>query len=233
MNPPPSDLSIQQCQTAVDWAIATRRTEKVLSDRALLPTVKQLPDVRLADQAVRDAVAIAGWAPFHYDRNLKGVSEPWRMQVLLHKSCRNLSRDFTSIVSDLKPGNKLPAMMNACGALILVSWLPQASVADESKREQTNQEHLAATSAAVQNLLLALQSRGLGTYWSSGGPLGSTALFEKLGVSSEQAAIQKLAAAIFVDYPFLSAETNVQRIPGKNLAKRGQPDRWMNEVAYE
>ena len=208
----------------------------MLSAVPLWPNPDQSSQVDVADKLVRDSITVSGWAPFHYDRNLNSVAEPWRMQVLFHSACRNLAADFLNIVTDLKPGNKLPAMMNACGAMVLVSWLPQDSADDSSKLQQVNNEHLAATSAAVQNLLLALNARGFGTYWSSGGPLGSEAVAKKFGITTTQS----LVAAVFVDYDFLSvnAETNsdgtdqntIQRIPGKNRTKRSSMQKWCREI---
>ena len=81
------------------------------------------------DQANRplvlDAIQTAGWAPFHYDRMLDGIAEPWRTHVLWHDTCRTIAGRFHDWFDDVKPGNKIPPMLSACGAVVLVTWLPQ------------------------------------------------------------------------------------------------------------
>jgi nitroreductase len=220
---PPFDGKLQ---TAIDQLIRARRTEKVLATEPLWPDENQQQQVAAADKAVHDAIQVAGWAPFHYDRRHADIAEPWRMHLLLHDSCRVLATRFDTIAIDVKPGNKVPAMLRACGALILVNWIPETELADQQKLQQINREHLAATSSATQNLLLALTSRNFGTYWSSGGLLGETAIFEHLEIAPSES----LIAAVFVDYPFLSQGKSVERIEGKNRALRSSADRWMRQV---
>ena len=215
-------------RATVDDAICRRCTVKVLSDTPIWPGAEQRAQVRAADEQIEESIALAGWAPFHYDRRVDGVAEPWRMYVLLHESCRALGRDFEKITADMKPGNKIPKMLNACGALVLVTWIPEESLEDNAKLEAVNSEHLAATAAAVQNLLLALETRGLGTYWSSGGSLGSLEMFQRLGIST----LETLLAAVFVDYPVLSQRADVERITGKNREKRSPASRWSQRIDY-
>ena len=150
------------------------------------------------------------------------------MYTLFHGSCRALGQDFLNIATHLKPGNKVPKMLNACGALVLLTWIAEEREEDNSKVAEVNREHLAATAAAAQNLLLALEARGLGTYWSSGGALGAPEVFQKLGIATAEA----LLAAVFVDYPFLSQQANVERIAGKNREKRSPAIRWSRRIDY-
>lgn len=222
------DSSPTQYRAAVDSVIRQRCTEKVLADAPIWPDAERRAQVLAADEQVEQAIAVAGWAPFHYDRRVDGVAEPWRMYTLFHESCRALGRDFETISTNLKPGNKVPKMLNACGALVLVNWIPEESVEDNSKLAAVNHEHLAATAAAVQNMLLALETRGLGTYWSSGGALGSPEIFQRLGIST----LETLLAAVFVDYPVLSQQANVERITGKNREKRSPAIRWSRRIDY-
>ncbi len=55
-------------------------------------------------------------------------------------------------------------------------------------------EHIAAASAAIQNLLLAATARGISNYWSSGGVLRSAQVFQQLGIPRQQI----LLGAIFL-----------------------------------
>lgn len=223
-----NEASVETAKT-IDHVISTRTTQKVLSAGPLYPLDSQSDAISVADKMVRDSVAMAGWAPFHYDRNLDGIAEPWRIQLMFHRSCRALAKDFANLAPDVKPGSKIPGMLNACGALVLVHCLPQENLENPSKLDQVNREHHAAASAAAQNLLLALHARGLGTYWSSGGPLGSREVHERCGIGPGQS----LVAAVFVDYPFLSETADVTRFTGKNRTRRSAPEKWSTEILLE
>jgi len=211
--------------------IKQRQTWKVLSS-VDQPVIHPADVLDKSDQKVVNAIATAGWAPFHYDRATEGIAEPWRVHVLDQSRCRALATDFPSLFTDIKPTNKLPGMLSACGALALVTWLPQfshgaatdgESVAKE-KQVQVDEEHLAATSAFVQNLLLLLTAKGLGTYWSSGGQFRMPAMFEHLHIPAEQ----RLLAAVFIDYDPQS--TSPERIAGKLRNRRADPNNWARWV---
>lgn len=207
--------------------IQRRQTWKVLApvDQPILHSPETL---QRGDETLKQAIATAGWAPFHYDRAVDGVKEPWRVHVLNQSACRALASDFPGMFSDIKPSNKLPGMLSACGALALVTWLPQFSHGAgngggdfaKEKQIQIDEEHLAAASAYVQNLLLLLTAEGLGSYWSSGGQFRTAKMFEHLNIPTTE----RLLAAVFVDYePDGSA---ADRISGKLRQQRSAANRW-------
>lgn len=207
--------------------IKRRQTWKVLAP-VDHPVVHSEKGVANGNQKVSDAIATAGWAPFHYDRAVDGIVEPWRVHVLDQSRCRALAAEFPSLFTDIKPNNKLPGMLSACGALVLVNWLPQfshgadgggGSVAKE-KQLQVDEEHLAATSAFVQNLLLMLTAEGMGTYWSSGGQFRTPTMFEHLEIPVEQ----RLLAAVFVDYT--PSSSPAERLAGKLRDQRSDSNQW-------
>ena len=215
--------------------IQRRRTLKVLGEVA--NKVELNPGIIEKNNAiVIKAIQIAGWAPFHYDRGADGIAEPWRVHVVWHQDCRRIATEFFNWFDDVKPSNKLPAMLSACGALVLVTWLPQfktgfdnASTTSEAvtKEKQTtiDEEHLAATSAMVQNLLLLLTAHSMGTYWSSGGQFRTPEMFKRLGIGLKES----LLAGVFVEYPETMTEP-VQRVPGKQRENRSLAFEWLREV---
>jgi len=212
--------------------IQRRATWKVLGDVAN-PVLISPEVATLNDPKVVAAIKAAGWAPFHYDRAVDGIAEPWRAHVLWNHECRTVANKFFEWFEDVKPNNKLPAMLSACGALVLVTWLPQFRgrlVADDlvvpnEKQIQIDEEHLAATAAMVQNLLLVLTAEGMGTYWSSGGQFQTVEMFERLGIPSSE----RLLAAVFVEYPETMSAPN-ERLAGKQRANRAVDARWLSEV---
>lgn len=205
--------------------IRDRKTLKVLAD--VNNSVALDNDVSTERTLVSEALASAGWAPFHYDRNCDGLAEPWRAHILWHETCRTVAGQMRDWFSDMKPTNKLPAMLSACGALVLVTWLPQTAheISDDKKREQVNEEHLAATAAMVQNFLLLLTAAGYGTYWSSGGQFRSKEMFDRLEIPSNE----KLSAAVFVEFP-KSQSNDLERLPGKNREKRSGSSEWVRTI---
>lgn len=205
--------------------IQNRQTTKILARPGQQILYPQAELDRL-NRVVLSAVADAGYAPFHYDRKANGLAEPWRFHLLWQRECRILSGRIAEWFPELNAGNKLPAMLSACGALVLINWLPQfeADVVQE-KQQQVNEEHLAAAAAAVQNLLLSLTANNLRTYWSSGGFFRSPVMFEKLNIPVDE----KLLAAVFIDYG--ATEQQAETIPGTNRALRADFRKWTREIS--
>ena len=102
--------------------VRSRKTLKVLRDTSDPVEISQ----EVADKnrpLVMRSIELAGWAPFHYARGLEGIPEPWRFHVLWHDECRHVAKHFHEWFADAKPSNKLPMMLAACGALVLVNWI--------------------------------------------------------------------------------------------------------------
>lgn len=208
--------------------IRNRRTLKVLGDtNHPLEISREICDTNRP--LVLQAIADAGCAPFHYDRNHQSIAEPWRFHLLWHEQCRKIAANFFEwFDGDIKPNTKIPAMLSASGALIIVNWLPQEGLAKSEKSTLINEEHLAATAAAVQNLLLLLTAHGMGTYWSSGGQFRSEAMFSRMGISP----VERLLAAVFVEFPE-TMNLDMERLPGKQRKNRTSVDNWLNVVEIE
>ncbi|MEQ1903445.1 MAG: hypothetical protein ABL888_04610 [Pirellulaceae bacterium] len=203
--------------------IRNRKTTKLIATANSPVTITDESNATF-ESNVRAAIATAGWAPFHFDRQVDGIAEPWRVHFVRWQTCRAISKNFCTWFSDVKPGNKLPGMLNACGALLLVNWLPHSEdeVADFAKRQDVNLEHHAASSAFVENLLLLLTALDYATYWSSGGQLKSPPMFQRLGIPANE----QLLAAVFVENP--AAELgNVERASGKLRQHRADVAQWL------
>lgn len=205
---------------AVLSAIRNRVTVKVMSEEPL--------PAMLPRSAIMELIATAGWAPFHracdssHQTQLAGI-EPWRMYALDATNCQLLREKMPT-----ENAGKIPAMLAAAEALIQVTWLPNTSAmkgAEEQLFDATleNMEHIAATSAAIQNLLLAATARGIRNYWSSGGVLRSAEVFKLLGISSSEI----LLGSVFL---FSEPNENATIVNSKLRDRRTPAEQWMRWV---
>ncbi len=184
----------------VDQVIRARHTRKVmLSPERLAETSVRWNDEH--DRALRIMIEGAAWAPFHRraheQTHRQGELDsvlPWRFHVLDKTACLALL-DFLQkqVEEDADPRwarawqSKIKNMLCACGALVQATWLPDpAEQGGEPQLTDNNVEHIAATGAAIQNLLLAAEARGWRSYWSSGGILRDPLVFDYLGIGQNE-----------------------------------------------
>jgi nitroreductase len=219
---------------AVQRTIRQRRTAKVLA-----PADRPLPVAtetwEKAERRIREALADSGLAPFHFDRKLDGLAEPWRVYWIDWRSCRSLSADLPELVPDLRPGNKLAGLLAACTSLVLFTWLPVDAgegPMEEEKRRRVNDEHLAATAAATQNFLLLCTAAGYQTYWSSG-ELIERYLFGTLGIS-QPSRTERLLAAVFIHVEAAGdgSSDSLEIVPGAQRDRRSDNASWLRRVNY-
>ncbi len=194
---PPDGLSRADFVRAVDEAIGARRTHKVLGGAGADPAA--------FEAALRSALEIAGMAPFHFARD-EAIPEPWRLRAFVGAG---LARVRSELDAAEVLYAKLPAIFDGAGALVQATWLPEA-------RPERDWEHLAAASAAVQNLLLAMHARGYASYWCSAPVLGKAETARILGVAANEAYLGSLFFGVR-----LSAEEEAERgFIGKMHARR-------------
>lgn len=206
--------------------ILTKRvTSKVLADPK-----NPLPPKGLKRSEIDEWLNFAGQAPFHHqaERGHKGDLSspvPWRMYKFDAAECRAL---LTYLTENADAG-KICDMLAACDAMVLATWtpdLPNGKLDEELLFNGTerNMEHIAAASAAVQNLLLLATEAGWRTYWSSGGVLRTPQIFNRYGISTTEI----LLGAIFV-YPQDVGDAEIKK--GKLCDARGKTSDWSRWVS--
>lgn len=197
MTQPPDGLTRTDFARAVDAAICERRTHKVLGGPGQDPAA--------FESALRESLAVAGMAPFHFARS-EEIPEPWRLRAFVGAGLKRVRRDLDTAEVLYA---KLPAIFEGAGALVQATWLPEG-------RPERDWEHLAAASAAVQNLLLAMHARGYASYWCSAPVLGKADAAQILGVDPTEAYLGSLFFGVA-----LSAEEEAERgFIGKMHARR-------------
>lgn len=199
-----------------------RQTSKVLGDidQPLAPT-------GLAREEIDQWLKAAGNAPFHYQaerihRENLTSQVPWRMYKLDANACRDLLSELKQTAPE---AGKILNMLAACDALILATWTPDVCEDDDVIFEGTerNMEHIAAASAAVQNLMLLATDAGYRTYWSSGGILRTGDIFKRFDIPL----CEILLGAIFV-YPENVGASEIK--DGKLKDARGDVTDWSRWV---
>ena len=209
---------------SVDRVIRQRRTVKVFADDPVAEGLDR--------HMVEELVATAGWAPFHFPAarvhlkaNALNALEPWRFYLLDNAACRNLRQ----ILLEEGDRTKIPKMLAAASAMILATWLPHPSNTGNTELfepTQINMEHIAATSAAIQNLLLAATARGIKTYWSSGGRLRKPEQMERLGIPPAEI----LLGSVFLWTDHIA---DLPTATGKMRQKRGPISKWSKWVEVQ
>lgn len=229
--------SIQTSTLLVDQTIRARKTTKIMRDPVACDDVPAALAASMR-QMVQEMIEVAGWAPFHklvheqaHRQGALTSVAPWRFYALDKSACCALLAHLRS-QAETQPGSKwvkaweskIPRLLAGCGAAVLVTWLPDpTSNGDQPEMTERNIEHIAAASAAVQNLLLAAQARGLHNFWSTGGILKDGDVFDTLGIPRNQ----MLLAAIFLAHPDQPAD---EQQPGSLRERRGAPETWSQWV---
>jgi nitroreductase len=175
-------------------------------------------------RVLEECLAAAGWAPFHFARNIDGVAEPWRAHLLSSDACRRLARQLPDLV-EVPPRNRLRQLLAGCGALAIVTWLKVDDLDDAARQRHVNEEHLCAAAAYTQNLLLLLTAAGFGSYWASPGLLDSPGVRNQLELPAREA----LIAAVFCGFPDPVAGV-CETLSGGNRKLRSAPDQWIRII---
>lgn len=157
--------------SAIQEVIQNRRTVKP----------PQMNGQRVPDGQVRQIIALADWAPTH------GNTEPWRFRVYANDKvkafCLAHARLYKAQTAPDKflqeKYDKLLHMGDQASHLVVAIMqrgnLPKIPALEE----------IAATSCAVQNLLLGATALGIASYWGSGGMAYHPAMKEMLRLREE------------------------------------------------
>lgn len=197
-----------------DALLRARRTRKLL-DGARLPGAAPGPSARADfDRALREAIAAAGWAPFHYAAS-EALPEPWRFTVLDRDALDRMTARFPQ----LQVG-KLPQILGGAGALVQLAYVAETA----PERVARDPEHHSAAAAAAMALLLACEARGLGTYWCTAQVLNDPDLRLWAGMEERECWL----GGLFVGLPLPPEREAAEGFPGKQRARRTRPEAgWM------
>ena len=124
-------------------------------------------------------------------------------------------------------------MLASASILLQITWCPNPPPETIEMgpdcifhASQINMEHIAATAAAVQNILLLATEKNILSYWSSGGPLRTSQAFKLLGIPPNEI----LIGSVFLYPASLEKQQEVQIIPGKLRNRRSINHSWCKTV---
>lgn len=217
----------------VDDIIKLRKTEKVLFDAPRVPdrTPEELEELK------NELLDLAAHAPYHYPSSNKHHGElasslPFRFYTADANKCRSIATFAETEEIDL---GKIQNMLFGADLLFLVTWLPDLFGAQwESANVKEpipftgnlrNMEHIAAASAAIQNVLLGATQRGLPNYWSSGGPLRLDPMRSHLNIPHSEI----LLGALFV-FPQNNLMQDAAVVQGKLREVGKEMNTWSRKI---
>ena len=140
------------------------------------------------DIDVEAAIECASWAPNHKK------TEPWRVYWLGTETAKAVIELNSSLIQAKKGAAEAEVKRKAWSAI--PGWLAVSCVRSEDPFR--DEEDYAACCCFVQNLMLALWSKGIGTKWSTGDVTREPGFFELLGIDSKQ---ERIVGLIWYGYP--------------------------------
>ena len=210
--------------------IKHRKTQKVLANNPWIPSLT----VGERGKLVQELLTLAAAAPYHYESAGKYRTDltsglPFRCYVADAARCR-AAVDY-AMVEEVEAG-KINQMLNAAEVLFIVTWLPDTFGEPVQGREPIpftgnlrNMEHLAATGAAIQNMLVGATALGYPNYWSSGGVLRFDPMRSHFNVPTEEI----ILGTLFI-FP-KDAESRADEVIHGKLREKGKAlDTWSKKV---
>jgi nitroreductase len=174
-------------------------------------TTREFSDTPVSDAALELMIEAATWAPNHRS------TEPWRFIVLakdgaMRNKVGQIVHDWT--YENVKNPNLERRTNNSKEAqqeiLDAPAFMYVYSV--EGNNDEITQENYAATAIAIQNLMLAAHSLGIGVGWSTGKPC-----LANVGTTIGAEPDWDIVAALYIGYPSgdpaTQSKSNTKRSP--------------------
>ena len=146
------------------------------------------PEPKPDSELIKEAVSVASWAPNHH------LSEPWHFYLLGEETVTSiceLNKTMLTETKGLEAAEKKYTRWMAIPGWLLVT----CQKSDDAIRYQ---EDYAACCCAIQNLMLFLQEKGVGTKWSTGPVTRDERFYELVWVNEE---LENIVGLIWYGYP--------------------------------
>ena len=165
----------------------------------------------IPDELVHEILALADWAPTH------GRTEPWRFFVYSGEALAEFSRQHAELYKKVAaPENYTDATYERLlHCTDKVSHLVIAAMQRGTNAKIPAWEEMAATSAAVEHILLGATALGISSFWSSGGLTMNPALKDFLHLGAED----QVLGMVFLGYTDEPAKEGSRMIPLSDKVK--------------
>jgi nitroreductase len=117
------------------------------------------------DQIINELLALADWAPTH------ARTEPWRFIVFSGDGVKQFARTHAELYKSNAPEGTFTTQkydnldkQGDNASHVIVAWMKRIP-----NHKIPEMEEIAATSSAVQNILLGATAEGIASFWSTGG----------------------------------------------------------------
>jgi nitroreductase len=158
----------------------------------------------IPDETVSELLALADWAPTH------GKTEPWRFFVYGGESLKRFGKEHANLYWDYTDAEKRQQATydKLLHNVDLASHLVIAVTKRGENIKIPQLEEIAATAAAIQNVLLGATTAGIASFWSSGGMTHSHALKTHLDLGPDDVVM----GLIYLGYTDEPAKSGVRNI---------------------
>tara|TARA_R110002096_G_scaffold118489_4_gene256602 strand:+ start:4841 stop:5404 length:564 start_codon:yes stop_codon:yes gene_type:complete len=145
---------------------------------------EQVPDISV----IKTAIATACWAPNHH------LTEPWNFYSLGKETVNSVCELNRTMLMETK--GKEAAERKYKRWMGIPGWL--VVTCQRSNDELLFQENYAACCCVIQNLMLGLWDKGIGTKWSTGPVTREDQFYDLVWVNKE---LEKIVGLIWYGYP--------------------------------
>ena len=149
-------------------------------------------DKKISDDDINKIISLANWAPTH------GRTEPWRIIVLSDNATANFGKAHADLYKKHTPEERFLEEtyhkfenQGVKSSHILIVYSKRGKNANIPEWEE-----LAATAAAVQNILLGAETLDIASFWSTGGQITKQSLKDYFELSDEE----NIIGAIYLGY---------------------------------
>lgn len=136
---------------------------------------------KIPDDEVLELIGLADWAPTH------ARTEPWRFIVFSGDKTAAFARKHADLFRAHTPEASFTQMkydnierMGNKVSHVIIAWMKRIP-----NHKIPEIEEISATAASIENLLLAATSRGIVSFWSTGGMTHHPAFKDAFGIGEE------------------------------------------------
>ncbi|MBJ6118614.1 nitroreductase [Pontibacter sp. BT310] len=181
--------------STISHVIRTRRTTKP----------PKMNGQKIPDEQINQLLELADWAPTH------GHTEPWRFIVYAGPSKARFCQQHAELYQQQTPEEKYQPEkyekllhMGDLASHVIVAYLRRGDLPKIPVLEE-----IAATSCAIQNLLLGASALGIASYWGSGGMAYHPTMKEMLQLREEDVVL----GILYLGYAENPAHEGKRNIP--------------------